>query len=110
LSSQPGELNLILACDMPGIEADFLSALLSEAAKTSGLCVAAKDGSGVVHPLCAVYRNGCLPYVQDALAAGRLRLLDLLQDLKARSFETGTILSNINTPQDWRAWQEHQPV
>jgi molybdopterin-guanine dinucleotide biosynthesis protein A len=110
LHSQRGEFNLILACDMPGIDVPFLSALLAEAERTGRLCVVTRDCSGLIHPLCAVYRSGCQPHVRDALNAGRLKLHDLVRELDGSIFEIGTNLSNINTPQDWAAWQERRPA
>ena len=64
LLSGRGELNLIVACDMPSLEADWLYRLMREARETDAHCVTTRDGSGIVHPLCAVYRSGCLPVIR----------------------------------------------
>jgi len=106
LESGRGELNLIVACDMPGLETDWLRRLLLNARESDALCVASSERSGVVHPLCAVYRSNCLPAVRRALDAGRLRLLDLLHELDATTLETGSPVWNINTPQQWAAWEQ----
>lgn len=99
-----GELNLILACDMPGVKSTWLHRLLKKAQETDALCLASRDPSGRVHPLCAVYRTECLPTVQRALDAGRLKLLDLLKDLDAATLEARQTISNINTPEEWTAF------
>jgi molybdopterin-guanine dinucleotide biosynthesis protein A len=105
LESGRGELNLIVACDMPGLETEWLRRLLLEARETDALCVASSDGNGVVHPLCAVYRSGCLGAVQEALNGGHLRVMDLLGELGAVTLEVNAAVWNINTPQQWAAWE-----
>jgi molybdenum cofactor guanylyltransferase len=106
LESGRGEWNLIVACDMPGLETEWLWRLLQKDRETDALCVASREPSGIVHPLCAAYRSGCLPTVRDALNAGRLRLMDLLGELDAITFEISTAVWNINTPQQWAAWEQ----
>jgi molybdopterin-guanine dinucleotide biosynthesis protein A len=105
LSSGRGEFNLILACDMPGIQSSHLKQLLNRATQTGALCTLASEANGRKHPLCAVYRSEALALVRAALDARRLRLLDLVEELRAVDvcFETGLI--NLNTPEQWAAWQ-----
>lgn len=110
LASRRGELNLIIACDMPGLSGTLLRTLLGRAHEVDSLCVAARDASGITHPLCAVYRSGCLPVVRKALDDGRLKLMNLLEELGAESIETGGTIWNVNTPQEWNAWRERAPL
>jgi molybdenum cofactor guanylyltransferase len=105
LETKRGELNLTVACDMPGVETSWLATLLDEARMKEAQCVATRERNGVVHPLCAVYRNSCLPKVRSALDAGRLKLLDLLEELQAVTLEIGKTIWNINTPEEWSDWQ-----
>ena len=106
LMSHRGDLNLIVACDMPGLTAHLLQALLQRAAQTESLSVVTRDKTGVIHPLCAVYRTACLPVIARALEARRLRLMDVIEELKAIAFDTGEMIWNVNTPQDWNAWRD----
>ncbi len=109
LSSQAkfGEAwNVAAGCDMPGLQASWLTQVLSTAQETGAFCAAAKDAAGKVHPLCAVYRTACLPVVQDALDSGRLRLMDLLGRLQALEVPIEDVITNVNTPGEWAAWQE----
>lgn len=108
LASGRGALNLIAACDMPGLEVQWLKMLLLEADESGAECVATRDGRGQLHPLCAVYRDTCLAKVQAALEAGRLKALDLLDELDPVVLETEQMLWNVNTPEEWRAWQTQQ--
>jgi molybdenum cofactor guanylyltransferase len=106
LESGRAEWNLIVACDMPSLKTEWLCRLLQKARETDALCVASREQSGVMHPLCAVYRSGCLGTVREALNAGRLRLMDLLHELDAITLEISTAVWNINTPQQWAAWEQ----
>lgn len=110
LETKRGELNLIVACDMPGLETIWLARLLEEAAANRIQCVATRDSSGVVYPLCAVYRSNCLPTIRRALDRGRLKLLDLLEELGALMIETEATIWNINTPEEWSAWERSEHI
>jgi molybdopterin-guanine dinucleotide biosynthesis protein A len=72
--------------------------------------VLAADASGRKHPLCAVYQRDALRFVRAALDAGRLRLLDLVEELKAVEVRIDSVLSNLNTPEQWAAWRAAQLV
>ena len=99
------DLNLIVGCDMPGIEKKWLRQLMKRAEETNALSVVARDGKGIVHPLCGIYRSDCLPVVRRALDEGRLRARDFIRELRADFVDIGAVLHNVNTPEDWMAWQ-----
>jgi molybdopterin-guanine dinucleotide biosynthesis protein A len=101
LMSGRGDLNLIVACDMPLLESAWLRDLLHTANQTNARCVVSLDSTGNLHPLCAVYRTDCLPVVQHALDENRLKLRDLVRELDAVTVEIGRPILNVNTPQDW---------
>jgi molybdopterin-guanine dinucleotide biosynthesis protein A len=104
LGAAKADLNLIVACDMPGLATEWLDQLLLAAERSTNLCIAAKDMTEVLHPLCAVYCRECLPLVRQALSAGRLKLLDLLSALDAEIVSIPALLHNVNTPDKWRVW------
>ena len=108
LESGRGELNLITACDMPGVEEDWLRRLLREAEETGAHCVVTSDGDGLAQPLCGVYRGACLLVIRRALDEHRLRLQSVAEELQAVMLERGMPLVNLNTPQDWMTWQRRQ--
>jgi molybdopterin-guanine dinucleotide biosynthesis protein A len=108
LVSRRGDLNLIVACDMPGLTVGLLQRLLQHAAQTGALCVVGRDKTGTIHPLCAVYHSNCLPVVQGALDCRRLRLMDLVDELRATPLDVEEMIWNVNTPQEWSAWREQQ--
>lgn len=104
LAQNKAAWNLIVACDMPGLATQWLEELLMMARQSSKLCFVIQDGSSRIQPLCAVYRQDCLPLVAQALSAGRLSLLDLLAVLDAGRVRIASPLHNVNTPEEWQAW------
>ena len=110
LATGQAELNLVTGCDMPDLRASDLTRLLAEAESNTALCTLARDRRDRSHPLCAVYRREALPVVRAALDAGRLRLLALVEELRAVEVRIDSVLSNLNTPEQWAAWQAEQPV
>jgi molybdopterin-guanine dinucleotide biosynthesis protein A len=97
---------LVVATDLPLLTPDLLLALV---AWPEADVVVPRTGKGL-HPLCALYhRSPALPAARECLAAGRLRLQDLLQVLDvstlgaddvARVDPTGAALTNLNGPED----------
>jgi molybdopterin-guanine dinucleotide biosynthesis protein A len=105
LASRRGDLNLVLACDMPDLPLPWLERLLATARESEDLCVIARDSAGRLHPLCGVYKTACLPLVREALDEGRLRLLDLVANLRAAEIAVPGTIGNLNTPEQWAGWQ-----
>ena len=105
LASTEAELNLVVACDMPGLQTNWLRTLLDHAERSSAPCVATRDGSGKVHPLCAVYRRACLPTIKHALDQKRLQLTRVVESLAAEYLLTGDAVDNVNTPAEWAEWR-----
>jgi molybdopterin-guanine dinucleotide biosynthesis protein A len=113
LSVSSTDWNLIVACDMPGISADVLRALLrsaGESGKTGELgksCVIATGPTGEPEPLCAVYHRSCLPVLARAIQEKRFKMRDLVKELdsKARLVDASA-LANVNTPAEWAEFEE----
>jgi len=106
LSSGRGDLNLIVACDLPLLESEWLKSLIHTTVSREAKCVVATDAAGRVHPLCGVYRSDCLPHVSKALDEGRLKLMDLIEELRAEFVEVPVPIWNINTPEEWQACRD----
>lgn len=104
LHASQAELNIIVACDMPGMEAKWLADLVAAAEACSNAAVVARDAGGVLHPLCAVYRRACIAAVRDAVAAGRLKLTDLLREIECATVDLPVAVTNVNTPEEWQRW------
>jgi molybdenum cofactor guanylyltransferase len=99
-------LYLVLACDLPSLQVSFLRTLISLSEGFDAAIPRTTDG--LAHPLCAVYRRTCLPFVERALERGDKRFVDafLSNTLLVRwiSPDEGHFmdqdLANINTPED----------
>lgn len=109
LSLGKADWNLVVACDMPRIFPAFLDHLFHEAvhAWPDRDCIVPLTRDGRIQPLCAVYHSSCLSRINEAIQANRLRVLDLIAEmrpLEVRWPDARTLLS-ANTPEDWAALQ-----
>jgi molybdenum cofactor guanylyltransferase len=105
LASGRAGANLIVACDLPGVESAWLERLMRETEASGTKSAVIRDGGGVVQPLCGVYTGACLPVIRRALDEGRLSVQEVSEELQARMVEIEEALANVNTPEDWHAWR-----
>src|SRR5262249_27638991 len=68
---------LVVACDMPGLTADFLRTLLDAAESSAADCVAPKTAQGL-EPLCAVYHRRCLAAAEQAILRNMFKMQDFI--------------------------------
>lgn len=105
LAVSQADWNLVVACDMPELTAEFLTALLdrAERARRQGLVPVSPDGR--IQPLCAVYHRACLTVFEWALLSGRRQLAHVVAqlDLIAWPVPEARWFRNVNTPADWAA-------
>jgi molybdopterin-guanine dinucleotide biosynthesis protein A len=107
--------NLILACDMPYLSAEWVDWMLSRALRSPGKAVVPRTERGI-EPLAAVYRRECGAQIAAALARGVRKVSDAIEKLRVdyvyprewrRIDPNGLILKNMNAPGDYeaaRAW------
>ena len=98
---------LVVAGDMPFLTPAFMRHL-DEAGRDADVAVArTADGR---HPLCASYSTACTAVIRRSLDRGDLKVGDLLTKLRVREIgpdelrpfdPDGTLLFNINTPEDY---------
>jgi molybdopterin-guanine dinucleotide biosynthesis protein A len=103
LRDSASESNLILACDLPAVSAQFLLQLLDEAeAHATGVLLPA-GGGGHLEPLCAVWNRGTLPALEAALARGVRKVTEALTGLEVYTWFVPQLVhfTNVNTPEDW---------
>ncbi len=93
------EWNLILACDMPFVTAEWLTTMIEVALASEATVRCICTGE---NPLLALWRRSALSEVQGALDAGNFRLRDLLEPLNAKKLipPDPQILANWNRPED----------
>jgi molybdopterin-guanine dinucleotide biosynthesis protein A len=111
LSTSSAEWNVIVACDMPGLRAQFLRTLRNLTASEFD-AVVPQTPDGRVHPLCAIYSLVALPVFEAAIQQQIHKLTDLLPRLRVRFAATGDSNSclNMNTPQDWTLFQKADTI
>lgn len=100
--------NLVVAADMPFLNASLLNYLMSLSA---GFDVVIPTLGGEIEPLHAVYSRDCLEPIQDQLRGSSLRIRDFLQRVRVRYVQGDEIdgfdpkhlsFFNINTSADLR--------
>jgi molybdopterin-guanine dinucleotide biosynthesis protein A len=109
LSASTGDFTLVVACDMPFLSGPFLAHMASVA--TGDVDVVIPRTVDGYQPLCALYARRSLRPIRRRIEAGRLKVLDLLADLRVREIGArevarydpdGTLFLNVNTPEDYR--------
>ena len=107
LTEAQGDAVFVAACDMPYLDATFISFLLELTREADAVVPRTERG---YHPLCAVYTRACLAPVSRRLASHRLTMIDLLNDVRTRVVTAEELskfggdqklLANVNTPAEY---------
>jgi molybdopterin-guanine dinucleotide biosynthesis protein A len=109
VSSTSSDFNLMLAVDLPFLQARFLHYLADEA-RAANAVVTVPKAAGGLQPLCAVYRREFGPVAEQALSAGRNKIDTLFAQVAVRIIEEdelarfafpATMFDNLNTREEW---------
>ena len=109
LRSSTSELNLMLAVDMPFVDARFLEFLFEEAARQECAVVTIPRAGGAWQTLCAVYRKPFADLAEEALRAGKNKIDPLFRGIEMRILEERELIEqnfspalfrNLNTPEE----------
>ena len=107
LMEAPTEHVLVIGCDMPFLNAPFLTYLMERGRDADAAVPRDEHGR---HPLCASYARHIAGHLHGRITAGELHVGDALVDLAVREigpdelapFNRGDrLLLNINTPHDY---------
>ena len=107
LMHAPTEQVLVVGCDMPFLNAPFVTYLMEQGRDADA--TVPRDGRGR-HPLCASYARRIAGHLKVRIDAGDLRVGGALLDLAVRELgpdelapfdRDGRLLFNINTPEDY---------
>jgi molybdopterin-guanine dinucleotide biosynthesis protein A len=105
---------VVVACDLPLVSADLFAALLERATEREAgadrwdAIVPVVDG--YEQPLHALYHRRCLPAIEAHLAAGHLRVISFMPDVRTRYVQEAELRAvdaelhsffNTNTPEEW---------
>lgn len=107
LMDAPTEQVLVIACDMPFLNAPFLAYLAERGRDVDAAlpCDAQRR-----HPLCASYARRIAGHLRRRIASGDLRVGAALVDVAVREIgldelepfnRDGRLLCNVNTPEDY---------
>jgi len=108
LTNSATDFNLILAVDLPFLDARFLQYLIAESESTNAVVTLPRAG-GHLHPLCAIYRKQFSAPAERALAESRNKLEALFNEVEVRIITqdelavagfSPAIFRNLNTPED----------
>jgi molybdopterin-guanine dinucleotide biosynthesis protein A len=118
LASTREPWNLILACDLPYLTAEWLEWLLSRTVHSRAQVVIPRTEHGL-EPLAAVYRRECGPSIANAMASGVRKVTDAIGELKLKIIlesewrpldPRGLVLRNMNTPGDYEEARNFWPA
>ena len=107
LAASTAPRTLVVAADMPFLNASFLDRLLDAGRDVDVAIPRTADG---YQPLCASYAAGCAAVIRRRLDEGRLAVHGVLADARVREIgpaemaridPRGTLCFNVNTPADY---------
>jgi molybdopterin-guanine dinucleotide biosynthesis protein A len=105
LGRTSADWNVVAACDMPEITAEFLTTLIEAAERSDADALVPTGPSGRPEPLCAVYHRRARPGLEAAFARGVRRVTAALPAVRATLFPVSelSLFQNVNTPEEWAA-------
>lgn len=115
LRSSGGDLNLVLAVDLPFVSPALLHFLVSRARSSSSLSVVVPRSEQGWQPLCAVYRRAFADQAEAALRAGHCKIDALFEEASTAAIGENELegagfsaraFRNLNTPEDLAAAHE----
>ena len=98
LSYSSGEACFLCACDMPFLNPRLIRYLAELASGADAVVPKSPDG---LQPLHSVYTKNCLPAIEEGIAAGQLKLADLVSRINVRMVE-GAELTDLDP--EWRSF------
>ena len=110
LAATHSRWNVIVACDLPYLSAEWLDWFLSRALRSRSDVVIPRTERGI-EPLAAVYRRECGAPITAALARGVRKVSDAIEGLRLdfvypREWDpidpSGQVLRNMNAPEDYK--------
>jgi molybdopterin-guanine dinucleotide biosynthesis protein A len=107
LAAARDDVLMLVAGDMPFVTAELAGYLLTLAPQADAVVPRTERG---YHPLCAAYTRACVPAIAARLRERRLKMLDLLEDVRVRVVtpaeldalgDRQRLLANVNTPAEY---------
>lgn len=104
LKAAKNEVCVVLACDIPDIDVDFLKRLIAKAQRFD--IVVPVSCGGLFEPLFAVYRRSVIPEIEALVRACDFSILTLYDRCRTRKvmLKDSGWLRNLNTPEDYKKY------
>ncbi len=105
LSASETPYCLVVACDMPFLNVDFLrymTQIVKEPAlgEAKGYDIVIPKHSKGYEPLCAIYAKICMPHIEKLLKANRLKITEVFQDVRVREISESEIKNYVEYPDE----------
>jgi molybdopterin-guanine dinucleotide biosynthesis protein A len=106
LAAASGEAAFTVACDMPFLHPPVARLVLGRAGQADVVVPRVGEQRETMH---ALYAKACLPHIEARLKAGRLKIVELFEDVSvveipevevARLRAPAVVFMNVNTPED----------
>lgn len=99
----PESALLVLAADMPRVDAALLEALIA-ARDAAAIATAYRHADGTPEPLCAIWEPRACELLRNRLSAGSVSLRRALLEAGARLLEAAApeCLASVNSPEEFR--------
>jgi molybdopterin-guanine dinucleotide biosynthesis protein A len=100
------EWNLVVACDMPELSAEFLRRILDAAEQSGGDALVPQGPSGMPEPLCAAYHRRSRAALEGAFEKGERKVTAAFASLPVVLWPMAELapFQNVNTPEDWSGY------
>jgi molybdenum cofactor guanylyltransferase len=100
------EWNLVVACDMPEVSAEFLRRILDAADQSDADALVPVGPSGIPEPLCAAYRRRSRAPLEGAFERGERKVTAAFAALQVVLWPMAELapFQNVNTPEDWAGY------
>lgn len=106
LAHSRADWNLVVACDMPEVTAEFLAGLLDRAEASGRDALIPHGPGGRAEPLCAVYRSAAREPLEREFTRGVRKVMMAVAALDAAVCSVREVahFQNVNTPEDWAGY------
>lgn len=95
-----------ISCDCPCIKESFIKAFCEQFDEEYDAIIA-KDETGKIHPLCAIYKKRCAMIFEEQIKSGCNRIMKAFDQMKVKYiFVESKLLRNVNTPQEYEALKQ----
>ncbi len=109
LAHSRSDWNLVVACDMPGLNGDVLRRLFASVEDAVPGAVLPVGPSGRAEPLCALYHISARVALERAFERGIRKVVDALETVPIHRIAVpdAAVFDNVNTPEDWAHYAGH---